>query len=200
MGIAHRDIKPQNILLDRFLRVKLADFGISFLYGESECSDFRCSAAFAPPEILQRHRYNPIQADVWSLGVTILALGIGSIPWKARTQAEMVAAVCTGSYTIPMNIPTVIKALVKRMMILNPDERINMEEFEQTDYYSKMKELGGQKKHVRSCVSNGAVPQIGMFCVKALMGPSQFNSGVTVKNDTRRKSAYAVNAKLSTFM
>ena len=52
--IVHRDIKVENILLDSFWRVKLADFGFSTLFKEGELLDVYCgSPQYCAPELMK---------------------------------------------------------------------------------------------------------------------------------------------------
>ena len=58
-GIAHRDMKPENILISRG-KIKIADFGLGNFFGEGEMLKTACgSPCYASPEMLQRVPYNP---------------------------------------------------------------------------------------------------------------------------------------------
>jgi serine/threonine protein kinase len=80
--IAHADIKPANILIDRHGRAKLADFGLSHSVHHGEASrQFLGSRMFLAPEVCDRVAFDPFLADVWSLGVTFYWLAVGESPF-----------------------------------------------------------------------------------------------------------------------
>ena len=82
--ILHRDIKPGNILMNRKGSVKLCDFGISSLYGEEDQSlqtTVVGTSRFMSPERLRAKPYGKA-SDIWSLGLVMLELWNGQIPFK----------------------------------------------------------------------------------------------------------------------
>ncbi len=85
-NIVHRDIKPENILLvDKELRVKLADFGLAKIIGEESFTTTLCGTpSYVAPEILAdgRHRKYTKAVDIWSLGVVLYICLCGFPPFS----------------------------------------------------------------------------------------------------------------------
>ena len=78
-NIIHRDIKPNNILIDKHYKVKLIDFGLStYLIGDNNNNlvtknSYKGSVKYVPPEILYNNppKYYDFRFDIFSLGFTI---------------------------------------------------------------------------------------------------------------------------------
>lgn len=89
--IAHRDIKPDNIFIDKYDNIKLADFGMAkkfnFFY---EMSDEKCGSLMClPPEMLDSDEINPFKADIWSLGITFFFMATGCFPFQSKNIEEI---------------------------------------------------------------------------------------------------------------
>lgn len=91
-GIAHRDLKLENILLDQFNTPKLTDFSYSLVCKDENplTQTFCGSLPYMPPEILQQGPYNPQLADVWSLGVCLYIVLNDKLPFKVDNVQMMI--------------------------------------------------------------------------------------------------------------
>jgi serine/threonine protein kinase len=122
---AHFDIKPANILIDRFGRPKLADFGISRGFKEDQSSSQRAGTlAFVAPEIfLSSRTYDPFKADIWALGITFFIIATGASPWVSKDHSELRREICDGVFACPAEMPHAFKDLVRIMCNKNPEKR-----------------------------------------------------------------------------
>ncbi|MEU0245797.1 serine/threonine-protein kinase [Streptomyces sp. NPDC006235] len=91
-GILHRDVKPDNVLLGRYDRVVLTDFGIAQIEGETSLTDtggFVGSPEYIAPERVLGQRPGPA-SDLWSLGVVLYAATEGVSPFRrSNTPATL---------------------------------------------------------------------------------------------------------------
>jgi serine/threonine protein kinase len=91
MGIIHRDIKSQNVLVKDDGTVKLSDFGIASIVGVSDITKTDTvigSVHYMAPELAQGKPVQ-VQADIYSLGIVFYELLTGDVPYHSETAVEV---------------------------------------------------------------------------------------------------------------
>ena len=84
-GIVHRDIKPGNVLVDRWGQVKLADFGIA---GEGDGTAGWGTPGYVPPEAAGPRPVDG-RADLFALGIVLVELATGRRPWRVNEHEAL---------------------------------------------------------------------------------------------------------------
>uniref|UniRef100_A0A8C8SXP4 non-specific serine/threonine protein kinase n=1 Tax=Pelusios castaneus TaxID=367368 RepID=A0A8C8SXP4_9SAUR len=127
LDVVHRDLKCENLLLDKDFNIKLSDFGFSRRLAHDEngklvlSKTFCGSAAYAAPEVLQGIPYEPKIYDIWSLGVILFIMVCGSMPYDDSNIGKMLKIQKEHRVHFPRakNLTVECKDLIYRM--LQPD-------------------------------------------------------------------------------
>ena len=127
-NIVHRDIKPDNILLDLDNTIKLCDFGVSKIIPPGQLINDSCGTpAFIAPEILLDTPYNPYFTDIWSCGVVLYAMVTGFFPFRGINETQLHESILSGIYPKPKDISEELNDLLSRILNTNPNKRISLE-------------------------------------------------------------------------
>ena len=129
-NIVHRDIKPNNILIDSNNNIKIIDFGVSKILKKGEImKDYCGTLSYMAPEIIERKGYEGYSCDIWSAGVILYYMISGQRPFNTKKDDEIEKLILKGEYKeLNNNISKDVKDLINRMIVINPKERITIEE------------------------------------------------------------------------
>lgn len=129
-GVIHRDIKPANLLLTPDGQIKLSDFGIARLFGNTRLTmvgNVLGTVEFMAPEQADGGAIGP-RTDLYSLGGVMYALLTGRPPFRARTPIQMIEKqrfaqpepVSRYAPTVPDELESIILQLLQK----EPEKRI----------------------------------------------------------------------------
>jgi len=150
-GIAHLDLKLENLLLGQDLLLKVADFDLS-----QNLSDERITSSgtanYRAPEIMAGTCKNFRAADIYSAGVCLYTLMTGAFPFMEQEQRKKIQLFRYDTYVENneefwreneallagrVNFSQSFKDLINNMLTLNPSERFSIEQIEESRWYQE---------------------------------------------------------------
>ena len=131
VGIAHRDIKLENLLLGKsndINTIKIADFGLAKKVTEADLSTVCGTPHYMAPEIVQPGRLGKAYSkavDVWSCGLVLFCLMAGFFPFHDESENKLYEKIRSGrvSFTHTSGISIEARHLIKKMLTVNPAQR-----------------------------------------------------------------------------
>ncbi|KAI5358352.1 Putative serine/threonine-protein kinase, active [Septoria linicola] len=121
-GCVHRDLKLENILLDKHENVKLVDFGFTREYqGSTSYLQTWCgTVCYSAPEMLKGEKYAGEKVDVWSLGIILYALLCGELPFDDDDDTTTKGRILKEDPEYPDYLPEGAKELIKKLLSKRP--------------------------------------------------------------------------------
>jgi MAP/microtubule affinity-regulating kinase len=128
LRVVHRDIKLDNVLLDRHGCVKIIDFGFAVAIPQGQKLKIFCGTpSYIAPEIISGQPY-AFPGDIWALGVLLYVMLAGRFPFKASTQRELYRRIVRGSFQALENVAPEARELIDSVLQKNQDLRPTIEQ------------------------------------------------------------------------
>lgn len=139
VGVIHRDVKPDNILVGKEGRPKLSDFGIAKVLNEAKMTvtgNLVGSPSYMSPEQADG-LHTDHRTDLYSAGIVLYRLVTGVLPFRGATPLETIRRVSRGEYQDPVEIAPecagAIAGIIRRALAVDINERYQTAEEMLTD-------------------------------------------------------------------
>ena len=125
-GIAHGDIKPENVMITNDDTAKLTDFGYCHTSVIGSDEEKGGTVYYAGPEMFVAGNFNTQSADIWSLGILLFVMHTGAFPFAE--EEDPVEQILSDRLTYPLSMRPDFSRLCRWMSTFNPNARPGIED------------------------------------------------------------------------
>ncbi|XP_074010140.1 cGMP-dependent protein kinase 1-like [Numenius arquata] len=123
-GVVYRDLKPENLMLDRRGYVKLVDFGFAKELGRGEKSYSFCGTPeYLAPEMLRQEGHD-FAVDFWMLGILAFELLVGRPPFHSADPQQIYSRILDGVFSFPAFLGEAACSLISKLCRRRPGQRL----------------------------------------------------------------------------
>eukprot|EP00756_Hemistasia_phaeocysticola_P009596 Hpha_TRINITY_DN14925_c0_g3::TRINITY_DN14925_c0_g3_i1::g.144948::m.144948/K06276/PDPK1; 3-phosphoinositide dependent protein kinase-1 len=135
VGVVHRDMKSENVLMTKAFSVKIADFGSAVAADECGAAIFGGTVEYMSPELLRDGHCHPAASDLWGLGCIVYEMYCGRTPFAdpgeggdAASEAELFERIRQGRFEVPAAVPGASASLIRGLLTPEVTERLGARE------------------------------------------------------------------------
>ncbi|ACY19032.1 serine/threonine-protein kinase [Haliangium ochraceum] len=125
LGIVHSDINPKNLLISKSGQLKIADFGLAFLWetpSSMGVKELRGTPLYMAPEVWSGQSATPL-SDIYSAGACLYFMLVGRPPFVESELDALRKAHLERTVLIPAEVPTALSELIRQCMAKDPAQR-----------------------------------------------------------------------------
>ncbi|KAJ3408005.1 serine/threonine-protein kinase KIN2 [Chytriomyces hyalinus] len=136
-NVIHRDMKLENIRINpKTLKIHILDLGFSTFFSPKFKQHSSCgSPCYAPPEIYLHRPYRGPEVDVWSIGVCLFAITVGSLPFESTTFENLADLIVKSRLQMPSYLSPELQGLISRMLAIEPNLRISVSDISNSPWF-----------------------------------------------------------------
>ncbi|KAL6403784.1 AUR protein kinase [Ilyonectria robusta] len=145
--VIHRDIKPENILVGIHGEIKISDFGWSVHAPGNRRQTLCGTLDYLPPEMIKpgtSQNWYGDKVDLWSLGVLTYEFLVGEAPFEDSAPVTQ-RRITRCDMTIPSWVSPEATDLIKKLLVLDPEKRIPLDQIQVHPWIVKHCVKGGEK-------------------------------------------------------
>jgi serine/threonine protein kinase len=172
--IAHRDIKPDNIIVDKNDHVYIIDFGIAKeMGGEATRTGYQAlTPMIAAPERQQGNRdYNPFISDIYEIGVTLFNFATNSLPYRNPVNPN----VSEWGGEVAEKLSPELRVILRKATHPDPKRRYQTAAELAGEFKDLTRVYGGRKAHKRPALTVAAVIIVIAAAIGIFLGRHQLS-------------------------
>ena len=153
-GVEYRDIKLENLLLDKDGHIKIADFGLckENIKGDKTTNTFCGTPEYLAPELLEDNDYG-LAVDWWGVGCVLYEMMVGRLPFYNRDQSVLFELILLDQVRFPSSISPFAKDFLEGLLTKNPSKRLgggpkDVEDVKSHQFFSSINWSDLEKKRI----------------------------------------------------
>lgn len=124
-NVTHRDIKLENIIIDKRGVLKLIDFGFCCCSAPETLMRVFCGTpSYMCPEIVMKKEYLGMPTDIWASGVLLFALLCGAFPFRGQNDKELYKKIIKAQITFPDYVSKEAQQTISSMVNPSAESRL----------------------------------------------------------------------------
>jgi len=151
LGVIYRDLKPENVLIDKEGHIRLTDFGLAkpldISNDEETTSTFCGTNEYLAPELVLSQDYSyPI--DWWALGILMYEMSFGRPPFADRNRKQLFIKILKETPSFPIGTSPELIDIIKLLLEKSPSKRASFAKIASHKYFEKIQFSQLEKKQI----------------------------------------------------